>query len=164
MALANLSRNFPSKFNNIAKISLAQVNQIKMHIFCTYPNQFSIDFFLCIPKFSSEHRIKGKKLERKVGFESKPDINNIDCDYIGPADKVSNLRPVLRHVPADETSIEKELRLKRIEVEQWNQTFWTKHNQSFVKVRILIACVMFQCHLWNRLTESMNLCFFFLKM
>lgn len=48
---------------------------------------------------------------------------------------------MLRHVPADETPIEKELRLKRIEVEQWNQKFWTNHNQNFVKVSIWIANV-----------------------
>lgn len=90
-------------------------------------------------QFSSEHRIKGKKQEKKIGFESKPDINKIHCDYIGPPDKVSNLRPVLRHVPADETPIEKELRLKRIEVEKWNQHFWTNHNRNFVKVSIWIA-------------------------
>lgn len=110
MALLHLSRNIQRNFNNIQRITILQ--------------------------FSSEHRIKGKKQEKKIGFESKPDINKIDCDYIGPPDKVSNLRPVLRHVPADETPIEKELRLKRIEVEQWNQKFWTNHNQNFVKVSI----------------------------
>lgn len=80
--------------------------------------------------------MKTKKVHNEIGFESKPDITTIDCDYIGPPDKVSNLRPVLRHVPLDETQIEKQLRLKRIEVEGWNQHFWVNHNQKFFKVSI----------------------------
>lgn len=85
-------------------------------------------------QFSSEHRVKSSKQQKKVGFETRPDINKIECDYIGPPDKLSNLRPVIRHVPADETPLERELRLKRIEVEEWNQKFWTNHNQRFFKV------------------------------
>lgn len=91
---------------------------------------------MTFPQFSSEHRIKSNKQQKKIGFENKPDLSMIDCDYIGPPDKVSNLRPVLRHIPEDETPIEKVLRLKRIEVEKWNQNFWTNHNQNFIKVRI----------------------------
>lgn len=85
-------------------------------------------------QFSSEHRVKPKKQQKKVGFETKPDITKIDRDYIGPPDKLSNLRPVLRHQPSDETQIERELRLKRIEAEKWNQKFWSNHNQNFFKV------------------------------
>lgn len=92
---------------------------------------------ITIWQFSSEHRIKPNKRQKKVGFETKPDVNNIDCDYIGPPDKLSNLRPVIRHVPTDETPLEKELRLKRIEVQEWNQNFWSNHNQKFIKVCII---------------------------
>lgn len=83
-------------------------------------------------QFSSEHRTKRDK--KKVGFEQKPDIKSITSDYIGPPDKLSNLRPVLRHIPKDETPIERELRLKKIEIEEWNQKFWTIHNKKFITV------------------------------
>lgn len=82
---------------------------------------------------SSEHRIKNSA-NKKNGFQTKPDIASIDRDYIGPADKVSNLRPVIRYIPEDETPVEKELRLKRIEIEQWNQNFWANHNHKFLTV------------------------------
>lgn len=38
----------------------------------------------------------------------------------------------------DETPIERQLRLKKIEVDKWNQTFWTKHNQRFINVSVAI--------------------------
>ena len=139
MALPSLCRNIQRNCNNIQKISIAQVNNInqKLFPFPFFSQRISFQLiFLCSFQFSSEHRVKSKKQEKKIGFESKPDINKIDCDYIGPPDKLSNLRPVLRHAPADETPIEKELRLKRIEVEKWNQNFWSNHNQNFVKVCI----------------------------
>lgn len=69
-----------------------------------------------------------------TGFVSKPQLNEIDRDYIGPPDKLSNLRPILRHASKDETPLERDLRLKRIEVEEWNQRFWQTHNQKFIKV------------------------------
>lgn len=97
-------------------------------------------------QFSSEYRIKSVKNRKKIGFVSKPDVNQIETDFIGPPDKVSNLRPVLRHIPNDETPIEKQLRLKRIATEEWNQHFWTNHNQNFVKVRIaIILCSLDAC-------------------
>lgn len=65
---------------------------------------------------------------------SKPRLEEIDRDYIGPPDKLSNLRPILRHEAKDETPLEQELRLKRVEVEEWNQRFWQNHNQKFIKV------------------------------
>lgn len=65
---------------------------------------------------------------------SKPRLEEIDRDYIGPPDKLSNLRPILRHEAKDETPLERELRLKRVEVEEWNQRFWQNHNQKFIKV------------------------------
>lgn len=78
--------------------------------------------------------MKSSKQPEKIGFQTKPDITTIDCDYIGPPDKLSNLRPVLRHQPIDETAIERELRLKRIATEEWNQQFWSNHNQNFFQV------------------------------
>lgn len=58
------------------------------------------------------------------------------CDYIGPPDRESNLRPIVRHQPAGfertETDAAYELRCRRVEVEEWNQAFWSRHNRRFV--------------------------------
>lgn len=55
---------------------------------------------------------------------------------IGPPDKISNIRPVLFHIPENESLQEKEYRLIRQEILQWNQEFWTDHNTRFVKVSL----------------------------
>ncbi|GLH07609.1 APOPT family protein CG14806, mitochondrial [Gryllus bimaculatus] len=52
-------------------------------------------------------------------------------DVIGPPDKISNLRPVIVHIPKEESSIEKQFRLKREEIQKWNETFWSNHNTKF---------------------------------
>jgi hypothetical protein len=56
-------------------------------------------------------------------------------DMIGPPDPVSNLRPIVFHVPRNEHAVEKEFRVRREEVQKWNEAFWTKHNQSFITVQ-----------------------------
>lgn len=58
----------------------------------------------------------------------------VDRDYIGPPNKLSNLRPIVRHVSENETALQKKLRLVRIETEEWNQRFWEKHNHKFISV------------------------------
>lgn len=85
---------------------------------------------------SSEHRINKKINSKAVGFKTKPTVALIDRDYIGPPDKTSNLRPVVRHVPEDESPLQKELRLVRIETEEWNQQFWANHNKRFIAVSV----------------------------
>lgn len=73
-------------------------------------------------------------------FLFMPDVSN-DCrtmnnvDSVGPPDPVSNLRPVKYHVPKNESLAERRLRLKRIEVAEWNSQFWTGHNVRFAKER-----------------------------
>lgn len=71
---------------------------------------------------------------RQKGFLSRPDASTVDADYIGPPDPKSNLRPIIRYAPADETPLEQRLRLKRIENEVWNQNIWAKHNEDFYTV------------------------------
>nr|XP_016939210.1 COA8 family protein CG14806, mitochondrial [Drosophila suzukii] len=66
-----------------------------------------------------------------VGLPHKPDPKAVKCDYIGPPDAQSNLRPYVRHYDDDETRLARSLRLKRIEVEAWNTDFWTRHNKRF---------------------------------
>ncbi|XP_066995588.1 COA8 family protein CG14806, mitochondrial [Anabrus simplex] len=60
---------------------------------------------------------------------------NVKRDMIGPANSISNLRQMVLHVPKDETPLETEFRLRREEVRQWNETFWTEHNREFYKKR-----------------------------
>uniref|UniRef100_T1GQV5 Apoptogenic protein 1, mitochondrial n=1 Tax=Megaselia scalaris TaxID=36166 RepID=T1GQV5_MEGSC len=64
-------------------------------------------------------------------LSSKPNPMSITSDYIGPPDKESNLRPYVRHIPPNETSLEKRLRESRIMVEEWNHEFWSRHNKRF---------------------------------
>jgi len=60
-------------------------------------------------------------------------MNNVDL--VGPPDPVSNLRPIKYHIPKHESLVERQLRLKRIEVAKWNHEFWTSHNLRFIKER-----------------------------
>ncbi|XP_017145204.1 COA8 family protein CG14806, mitochondrial [Drosophila miranda] len=71
------------------------------------------------------------KGSRPVGLAHPPDPKTVSCDYIGPPDPQSNLRPYVRHYDENETDLAKKLRLTRIEVEAWNASFWTKHNKRF---------------------------------
>lgn len=62
------------------------------------------------------------------------DENN-DVDIIGPPDAISNLRPVIRKCPLNETSLQQHLRQMQDATQSWNQEFWTSHNTRFIKVR-----------------------------
>ncbi|XP_017006632.2 COA8 family protein CG14806, mitochondrial [Drosophila takahashii] len=72
-----------------------------------------------------------KKPAPRVGLAHRPDPKSVKCDYIGPPDAESNLRPYVRHYDDEETRLARSLRLKRIEVEAWNTDFWTRHNRRF---------------------------------
>uniref|UniRef100_A0A8B9C3Q4 Cytochrome c oxidase assembly factor 8 n=1 Tax=Anser brachyrhynchus TaxID=132585 RepID=A0A8B9C3Q4_9AVES len=52
-------------------------------------------------------------------------------DWIGPPDRLSNLRPVIFHVPQDESALERRLREARQDTQAWNQQFWAQQNASF---------------------------------
>ncbi|XP_050933980.1 cytochrome c oxidase assembly factor 8 [Lates calcarifer] len=54
-------------------------------------------------------------------------------DWIGPPNPLSNLRPIVYHVPENESELEKRLRHLRQETEDWNHDFWTKQNITFSK-------------------------------
>lgn len=82
-----------------------------------------------------------KTKTKQKGLAARPDPYMIDKDYIGPPEKVSNLRTVVRHIKKDETPLETQLRLKQIEVEKWNQDFWENHNKRFFQVSsTIILC------------------------
>ncbi|XP_031436249.1 cytochrome c oxidase assembly factor 8 isoform X2 [Clupea harengus] len=52
-------------------------------------------------------------------------------DWIGPPDRLSNLRPIIYHIPENETPQERRLRHLRQETEDWNHQFWTNQNITF---------------------------------
>ncbi|XP_062378558.1 cytochrome c oxidase assembly factor 8 isoform X1 [Sardina pilchardus] len=54
-------------------------------------------------------------------------------DWIGPADRLSNLRPIIYHIPENETPLERRLRHLRQETEDWNHQFWANQNITFNK-------------------------------
>ncbi|RNA35932.1 apoptogenic mitochondrial [Brachionus plicatilis] len=54
---------------------------------------------------------------------------------IGPADKISNLRPVLSFIPSNESQVEREYRLLKDQVFDFNQQYWTQQNLKFVESR-----------------------------
>ncbi|XP_022606365.1 apoptogenic protein 1, mitochondrial isoform X2 [Seriola dumerili] len=58
---------------------------------------------------------------------------NSTHDWIGPPNPLSNLRPIVYHVPENESELEKRLRHLRQETEDWNHDFWTKQNITFSK-------------------------------
>lgn len=75
------------------------------------------------------------KLSTKAnGFNGKWNVSEITKDYIGPPDIKSNIRPVIRHIPQNETKTECLLRTRAIEIEKWNQEIWESHNKRFFDV------------------------------
>ncbi|CAK6979766.1 cytochrome c oxidase assembly factor 8 isoform X1 [Scomber scombrus] len=54
-------------------------------------------------------------------------------DWIGPPNQLSNLRPIVYHVPENESELEKRLRHLRQKTEDWNHEFWIEQNISFRK-------------------------------
>ncbi|XP_047361789.1 COA8 family protein CG14806, mitochondrial [Vespa velutina] len=61
--------------------------------------------------------------------------NEVNFDQIGKPDPVSNLRPIIFKKSLNESKLEKKYREAREDIQLWNQTFWTKHNKSFVQER-----------------------------
>jgi len=63
-------------------------------------------------------------------------------DWVGPRDPDSNMRLIRFHVPPDETALEKEYRLLRVDTQNWHHEFWSKHNRNFFKV-FRVSCKSF---------------------
>ncbi|XP_066585257.1 COA8 family protein CG14806, mitochondrial [Prorops nasuta] len=59
----------------------------------------------------------------------------ISSDLIGPPDSVSNLRPIIFATSENETNLEKKFREAREDTQIWNQSFWSKHNSTFILER-----------------------------
>ena len=97
-------------------------------------------------QYSSEHA-RSAANQNVVGSATKPDIAKIEHDFIGPPDPKSNLRPVLRHIPKNETPLAKKLRLKQLAIEKWNHAYWASHNMRFYAVST--SAFRSEPHLWH---------------
>lgn len=53
-------------------------------------------------------------------------------NILGPPDKKSNIRPILRYIPENETELQHRLRMRRGEVHDWVDKFWRNHNKRFL--------------------------------
>lgn len=76
-------------------------------------------------------------LLKKARFSPAPTSK---YDWIGPPDRLSNLRPIIYHIPENETQLERKLRHLRQETEDWNHEFWTRQNTTFSKVKNDSSC------------------------
>lgn len=79
---------------------------------------FNVRYILFQVRYLCQNEIKKKK-------RSKP------RDLIGPPDPVSNLHRVKFAIPENESKLQKKLRLHRQELQEWNESFWSKHNKRF---------------------------------
>ncbi|XP_077036861.1 cytochrome c oxidase assembly factor 8 isoform X3 [Agelaius phoeniceus] len=84
---------------------------------------------------SSASSGSGRAAERgerpdSVGLGFRPPAHS-HSDWIGPPDKLSNLRPVIFYVPPEESALERRLREARQEAQASNQRFWARHNRAF---------------------------------
>ncbi|KAI9311643.1 hypothetical protein BX666DRAFT_1994098 [Dichotomocladium elegans] len=67
--------------------------------------------------------------------EGEAVLKPVALDMIGTPDPVSNLRPVRYYIPPNETKEEREWRLLRQKVDDFNQNFWTANNTLFVNAK-----------------------------
>lgn len=52
-------------------------------------------------------------------------------DWVGPANRVSNIRPIKLRILKNESKWETDYRLARESLNNWNCKFWSEHNQLF---------------------------------
>nr|XP_030130937.3 cytochrome c oxidase assembly factor 8 isoform X1 [Taeniopygia guttata] len=84
------------------------------------------------PLSSASSSGSGRAAERpdSVGPGFRPPAYS-HSDWIGPPDKLSNLRPIIFYVPPEESALERRLREARQEAQASNQRFWARHNRAF---------------------------------
>ncbi|XP_005101713.1 COA8 family protein CBG23705, mitochondrial [Aplysia californica] len=83
---------------------------------------------------STEGGVETEKKKLKISPE--PPVG-AKADMIGPPDPTSNIPPIRFYIPPNETATERDFRLRRKEVLEWNQEFWSKHNTKFFKEKEL---------------------------
>lgn len=82
---------------------------------------------------TSNREYKRIKENGLTGTESDPQKSK--CDYIGPPDSLSNLRPIKFYIAPDETPLERQYRESRVEMQEWNQQFWADNNTKYKKMK-----------------------------
>ncbi|XP_029642990.1 cytochrome c oxidase assembly factor 8 isoform X2 [Octopus sinensis] len=96
--------------------------------------RFSGGDFLIIPRNNQFKRfLKQQKKKKEIFKLSSSPPKSITRDWIGPPDGNSNLRPTHFYVPPDESNVEKDLRLKKVDLQTFNHDFWTRQNITFFK-------------------------------
>lgn len=95
------------------------------------------------------------------GFFERPDPRCIKYDYIGPPDKDSNIRPFVRCIRSNESNVERKLRMKLLDVEEWNHSFWSRHNKRFYDVSKTICRNRFVLRLWSSFRDISPQSFYF---
>ncbi|GAB1609643.1 apoptogenic protein 1, mitochondrial-like isoform X2 [Argonauta hians] len=91
--------------------------------------------FLAIAKNgsnTSKRFLNESKSKQKFKIQALPP-KNISRDWVGPPDGNSNLRSTHFYVPPDESNTQRELRLKREQLQKFNHDFWTRQNITFFK-------------------------------
>ncbi|KAJ3612947.1 hypothetical protein NHX12_019204 [Muraenolepis orangiensis] len=81
------------------------------------------------------HGSRGCSSDRQKSAKSsafKPEADSTH-DWIGPPNRLSNIRPITYHIPAEETALERRLRRLRQQTEVWNHEFWAQQNVTFSK-------------------------------
>ncbi|XP_014771303.1 cytochrome c oxidase assembly factor 8 isoform X2 [Octopus bimaculoides] len=73
-----------------------------------------------------------KKKKETFKLSSSPP-KSITRNWIGPPDGNSNLRPTHFYIPPNESNVEKDLRLKKVDLQTFNHDFWTRQNITFFK-------------------------------
>ncbi|KAM9708664.1 cytochrome c oxidase assembly factor 8 [Menidia menidia] len=91
------------------------------------PHRFSaVSLRLC----SSKQTAQEDKPVKRSTYRPQPSTTH---DWIGPPNPLSNLRPIVYHIPENESELEKRLRNLRQDTSDWNHDFWTKQNITFSK-------------------------------
>ncbi|KAL2098639.1 hypothetical protein ACEWY4_005119 [Coilia grayii] len=93
-------------------------------------NVLSLLDFTCSRLHNTGQAPKQANQTERARFSPSSSSKN---DWIGPPDRLSNLRPIIYHIPENETPLERRLRHLRQETEDWNHQFWTNQNITFSK-------------------------------
>ncbi|KAJ8288945.1 hypothetical protein COCON_G00016040 [Conger conger] len=81
----------------------------------------------------SAHEPNNGRNHRTGKRSSSAPVASSKHDWIGPPDRLSNLRPIIYHIPENESTLERRLRHLRQETEDWNHQFWSNQNITFSK-------------------------------
>ncbi|KAL4237393.1 Apoptogenic protein 1 [Mactra antiquata] len=82
----------------------------------------------------SRLKVKTKKGSTEITSPS-PAPQNVKCDWIGPPDKLSNIRQIKFFVPECESLVEKQFREKRQSAQEFHHAFWSEHNKEFFTLK-----------------------------